>query len=48
MKKDLKKELVSDKIKAMSTKDGREVEERTNLGDDFIKRGGEKEESLVC
>jgi len=47
LKKDLKKELMSDKIKAVSTKDGKEVGERTNLGDDFIKRGSEKEEVLV-
>jgi len=39
---------VSNKIKAVSTKDGKKVEERTNLGDDFIKRGSEKEEVLVC
>ena len=47
LKKDLKKELMNDKIKAVSTKDGKEVGERTNLGDDFIKRGSEKEEVLV-
>ena len=47
LKKDLKKELMSDKIKAVSTKDGKEVRERTNLGDDFIKRGSEEEEVLV-
>ena len=48
LKKDLKRELVSNKIKAVSTKDGKKVGERTNLGDDFIKRGSEKEEVLVC
>lgn len=39
---------MSDKIKAVSTKDGKEVGERTNLGDDFIKRGNKKEKVLVC
>lgn len=47
-KKDLTREVVSHKVKVASMCDRKEVEGKTNLGEDFIKRGSKKEEVLVC